>query len=261
MTWRLQILANNFVLEFNDVSVKYKTEQMDVLALSDFNLNVEENEFICVVGVSGCGKTTALTIAAGLTKPSSGYVKFKGKEIEGPDESRAVVWQSDAVFPWMTVQENIAFGPKSQKKSPSEVNSLVDQYLDLIGLQEFRQAWPKNLSGGMRKRVDLARAYASNPSMLLMDEPFGALDFMMKENLQEQLRKLFNLDKKTIIFITHDLEEALFLGDRVVVMTPRPGTIAKIVKSNFGEIRNSALRIQPDFIKMRVELRELMESK
>ncbi|MDA2962676.1 MAG: ABC transporter ATP-binding protein [Actinomycetota bacterium] len=248
-------------LEFNNVSVNFNTEQMDVLALSDFNLSVLENEFICIVGESGCGKTTALNVAAGLIQPTSGYIKFKGKEIKGPDASRAVVFQMDAVFPWMTVQENIAFGPKSQNKSQSEVNSLVDQYLNLIGLQEFKSAWPKNLSGGMRKRVDLARAYASNPSMLLMDEPFGALDFIMKENLQEQSRKLFNLDKKTIIFITHDLEEALFLGDRLVVMTSRPGTIAKIVKCDFGEERTFALRSQPEFINMRVELRKFMESK
>jgi len=255
------VLQNNLFLEFKGVSVKFNTEQMDLLALSDFNLSVSENEFICIVGESGCGKTTALNVAAGLIEPTSGYVMFKGKEISGPDESRAVVFQSDAGFPWMTVQENIAFGPKSQKKSQNEVNSLVDQYLNLIGLQEFRTAWPKNLSGGMRKRVDLARAYASNPSMLLMDEPFGALDFIMKENLQEQLRKLFNLDKKTIIFITHDLEEALFLGDRVVVMTSRPGTIAKIVKCDFGEERTFALRSKPEFINLRVELRKFMEGK
>lgn len=246
------------ILSFENINVEYEVEGTITKALSDFNLEIYPNELICLVGQSGCGKSTALNLAAGLLAPTSGKILMAGQPISGPDSSRAVVFQNDAVFPWMRVDQNIAFGPKAQGKSSSEVSSLVDQYLKLTGLQDFRHAWPMTLSGGMRKRVDLARAYAADPKVLLMDEPFGALDFLLKENLQEQLRKLRGIDKRTIFFITHDLEEALFLGDRVVVMTPRPGTIAKIVDCNFGEERTSSLRTSPDFVSLRRELREFI---
>lgn len=246
------------ILQFDNVQVTYKSDGNDTLALTDFNLDIFENEFICLVGQSGCGKSTALNLAAGLLFPTSGSALMNGSEIEGPDASRAVVFQSDAVFPWMKVEDNIAFGPKCQGKSQKEIDEVVDFYLEIIGLNDFRKAWPMALSGGMRKRVDLARAYASNPEVLLMDEPFGALDFLLKENLQESLRNLWKSNKKTIFFITHDLEEALFLGDRVVVMTPRPGKIATVVTVNFGTDRHSTLRTEPEFIEKRKQLREFM---
>jgi|LauGreDrversion4_2_1035121.scaffolds.fasta_scaffold190702_1 NitT/TauT family transport system ATP-binding protein len=246
------------ILSFKDVNVQFSAEGALTHALSEFNLDIYANEFICLVGQSGCGKSTALNLAAGLLTPTSGEVYMDGQIINGPDSTRAVVFQNDAVFPWMRVEQNIGFGPKSQGKSNAEVSDLVNQYLQLTGLQEFRHAWPMTLSGGMRKRVDLARAYAADPKILLMDEPFGALDFLLKENLQEQLRKLRGIDKRTIFFITHDLEEALFLGDRVVVMTPRPGTIAKIVECDFGEERTSALRTSSSFVSLRRELREFI---
>lgn len=246
------------ILSFENINVEYEVEGTITRALSDFSLDIFPNELICLVGQSGCGKSTALNLAAGLLTQTSGKILMNGQPISGPDSSRAVVFQNDAVFPWMRVDQNIAFGPKSQGKSSSEVSALVDQYLGLTGLQDFRHAWPMTLSGGMRKRVDLARAYAADPKILLMDEPFGALDFILKENLQEQLRKLRGIDRRTIFFITHDLEEALFLGDRVVVMTPRPGTIAKIVDCNFGEERTSSLRTSSDFVSLRRELREFI---
>jgi len=246
------------ILSFENINVEYEVEGTITKALRDFSLEIYPNELICLVGQSGCGKSTALNLAAGLLTPTSGKILMHGQQISGPDSSRAVVFQNDAVFPWMRVEQNIAFGPKSQGKSSSEVSALVDQYLELTGLKDFRHAWPMTLSGGMRKRVDLARAYAADPKILLMDEPFGALDFLLKENLQEQLRKLRGIDKRTIFFITHDLEEALFLGDRVVVMTPRPGTIAKIVDCNFGEERTSSLRTSSDFVSLRRELREFI---
>jgi NitT/TauT family transport system ATP-binding protein len=246
------------ILSFENINVEYEVEGTITKALSNFSLDIFPNELICLVGQSGCGKSTALNLAAGLLTQTSGRILMNGQPISGPDSSRAVVFQNDAVFPWMRVDQNIAFGPKSQGKSSSEVSALVDQYLGLTGLQDFRHAWPMTLSGGMRKRVDLARAYAADPKILLMDEPFGALDFILKENLQEQLRKLRGIDRRTIFFITHDLEEALFLGDRVVVMTPRPGTIAKIVDCNFGEERSSSLRTSSDFVSLRRELREFI---
>lgn len=246
------------ILSFENINVEYEVEGTITRALSDFSLDIFPNELICLVGQSGCGKSTALNLAAGLLTQTSGKILMNGQPISGPDSSRAVVFQNDAVFPWMRVDQNIAFGPKSQGKCSSEVSALVNQYLGLTGLQDFRHAWPMTLSGGMRKRVDLARAYAADPKILLMDEPFGALDFILKENLQEQLRKLRGIDRRTIFFITHDLEEALFLGDRVVVMTPRPGTIAKIVDCNFGEERTSSLRTSSDFVSLRRELREFI---
>jgi NitT/TauT family transport system ATP-binding protein len=244
------------ILSFENINVEYEVEGTVTKALSDFSLEIYPNELICLVGQSGCGKSTALNLAAGLLTPTSGKILMDGQPILGPDSSRAVVFQNDAVFPWMRVEQNIAFGPTAQGKSSSQVSELVDQYLELTGLKDFRNAWPMTLSGGMRKRVDLARAYAADPKILLMDEPFGALDFLLKENLQEQLRKLRGIDKRTIFFITHDLEEALFLGDRVVVMTPRPGTIAKIVECNFGDNRTSSLRTSSEFVSLRRELRE-----
>jgi NitT/TauT family transport system ATP-binding protein len=246
------------ILSFEKINVEYEVEGSFTKALSEFDLDIFPNELICLVGQSGCGKSTALNLAAGLLKPNSGKILMDGVPVSEPDSSRAVVFQNDAVFPWMRVDENIAFGPRSQGKSSSDVSALVDKYLEMTGLQDFRHAWPMTLSGGMRKRVDLARAYASDPKILLMDEPFGALDFLLKENLQEQLRKLRGIDKRTIFFITHDLEEALFLGDRVVVMTPRPGTIAKIVNCDFGEERTSSLRTRGDFVALRRELREFI---
>jgi len=251
-------MTSSPILSFENINVEYEVEGTITKALSNFSLDIFPNELICLVGQSGCGKSTALNLAAGLLTQTSGRILMNGQPISGPDSSRAVVFQNDAVFPWMRVDQNIAFGPKSQGKSSSEVSALVDQYLGLTGLQDFRHAWPMTLSGGMRKRVDLARAYAADPKILLMDEPFGALDFILKENLQEQLRKLRGIDRRTIFFITHDLEEALFLGDRVVVMTPRPGTIAKIVDCNFGEERSSSLRTSSDFVSLRRELREFI---
>lgn len=246
------------ILSFEDVSVEYISDRATTLALYNFNLDIFENEFICLVGQSGCGKSTALNLAAGLITPSKGIVRMNGDEITGPSKTRAVVFQSDAVFPWMSVEENIAFGPKAQGKSQDEIQSIVNDCLEMIGLTEFRNAWPMSLSGGMRKRVDLARAYASNPKILLMDEPFGALDFLLKEKMQEQLRDNWFKNRKTIFFITHDLEEALFLGSQVIIMTPRPGKIAETVTTNFGEQRLNQLRTEPHFIKMRRELRDLI---
>lgn len=246
------------LLKFEDVEVVYKTDTLETLALTDFTLDIHENEFVCLVGSSGCGKSTALNLSAGLLFPTSGIVEMEGREVTGPDATRAVVFQGDAVFPWMKVEQNIAFGPESQGKTKQEVAELVDMYLGVTGLTEFRTAWPNSLSGGMRKRVDLARAYASDPKVLLMDEPFGALDILLKENLQHALRELWRNKRKTIFFITHDLEEALFLGDRVVVMTPRPGRIAKVVDVNFGVDRKNDLRTEPRFIEMRRELRAIM---
>ena len=209
-------------IEIQDLSVRYDEGDQTVLALDRINLTVRRNEFVCVMGPSGCGKTTLLYVIAGIVRPSSGSVLVEGEPVDRPGPDRAVVFQEDAVFPWMTVEQNIGYSLRMRGRPKEEIRAVVDRHVELVGLQEFRRAWPRQLSGGMKKRVDLARGYAANPKVLLMDEPFGALDIETKERLQEELHSLWLVAPRTIVFITHDLEEALFLGDRVILLSPRP---------------------------------------
>jgi NitT/TauT family transport system ATP-binding protein len=232
----------------DSVSVRFDGDDADVLALDNIDLQVGANEFVCVMGPSGCGKTTILNTIAGFVKPTSGKVEVGGRLVTQPGPDRAVVFQEDAVFPWMTVEENIGFSQRVSGKSKSEIAAAVDRYIELVDLEDFRTAWPKQLSGGMKKRVDLARGYAANPEVLLLDEPFGALDIMTKEYLQEALHNLWLAAPRTIVFITHDLEEALFLGDRVVIMTPRPGKIDRIYEPNFPKPRDMSFKIDERYI-------------
>jgi NitT/TauT family transport system ATP-binding protein len=239
----------------DSVSVHFQTEDYEVVALDNINLQVQENEFVCIMGPSGCGKTTILNLIAGFVRPTSGRVEIGGRPVIKPGPDRAVVFQDDAVFPWMTVEENIGFSQRVQGKSEREIKETTDRYVELVGLQEFRKAWPKQLSGGMKKRVDLARGYAANPEVLLLDEPFGALDIMTKEYLQEELHKVWLAAPRTIIFVTHDLEEALFLGDRVIVMTPRPGRIDSIYELNFPKPRDMSFKIEEQYEEVLREVR------
>ncbi|MFC5465560.1 ABC transporter ATP-binding protein [Lederbergia graminis] len=248
------------LIEINDLSVEFQTSTNDkVIALNKVNLTVHKNEFICVMGPSGCGKTTLLNTIAGMQNITSGSITIGGKNIEKPSPERAVVFQNDAVFPWMTVEENIGFSLKMQKKSKQEIQQTVNQFLHLVKLEDFRHAWPKQLSGGMRKRVDIARAYAANPKVLLLDEPFGPLDIMTKEHLQEELRRLWMQAPRTVIFITHDLEEALFLGDRIVVMTPRPGKIHSVYKPNFPKNRDMSIKTSSAFVDFRKRIHAILK--
>jgi NitT/TauT family transport system ATP-binding protein len=240
----------------NSVSVRFQTEDGEVLALDNINLHVKENEFLCIMGPSGCGKTTILNLIAGFVKPTAGSVKIGGRTVTRPGPDRAVVFQDDAVFPWMTVEENIGFSQQVRGKSRQEVKAITDRYIELVGLQEFRTAWPKQLSGGMKKRVDLARGYAADPEVLLLDEPFGALDIMTKEYLQVELHKLWLAAPRTIVFVTHDLEEALFLGDRVVIMTPRPGRIASTYEPGFPKPRDMSFKIEKPYEERLREMRK-----
>ena len=220
------------IIKVNNLDVEFKTDNQTIKALDKINLDVLKNEFICIMGISGCGKTTLLNAIAGFIEPNHGEILLKGNKIEGPGPDRADVFQDDAVFPWMNVEDNVSYSHRVKNNYNNEQKKLVDKYINLVGLNDFRKAWPKQLSGGMRKRVDLARGYAAEPEVLLMDEPFGALDVMTKEKLQEELHKLWVNNPKTIIFITHDVEEAVFLGNRVVLMTPRPGKIDLVIEPN-----------------------------
>ena len=198
------------------------------LALDDISLEIPPSSFVSLVGPSGCGKSTLLRVFAGLILPTSGEAALMGEPIRGPDARKGMVFQEDAVFPWLTVQKNVEFGPQVRGVGAAERHRIAHNWIELVGLSGFEKAYPRELSGGMRKRVDLARVYASDPEVLLMDEPFGALDALTKLRLQDELLRLWEQSRKTVVFVTHDLDEAVYLSDTVVVMAARPGRIASI---------------------------------
>jgi NitT/TauT family transport system ATP-binding protein len=245
-------------IEVVNLSVRYQARGGEVVALDRINLKVRENEFISIMGPSGCGKTTLLNAIAGITPPTSGQVFVDDRPVCEPGPDRAVLFQDDAVFPWMSVEDNISYSPRMRGKSRNEIKAVVDQYVRLVGLADFRLAWPRQLSGGMKKRVDLARCYAADPVVLLMDEPFGALDLLTKERLQEELHKLWLQAPRTAIFITHDPDEALFLGERVILMSPRPGRIVEEYRPNFPAPRDMSIKTTPEFIAYLKRLRSAL---
>ncbi|TQJ31499.1 ABC transporter ATP-binding protein [Microbacterium sp. SLBN-146] len=238
----------------NRVSKVFATARKRTVALNETTLEISTNETVCIVGPSGCGKTTLLNLIAGFIAPTSGTITVDGRSVKGPGSDRAVVFQSDAVFPWLTVADNVSYGMRMQGVPAAERRSRTDHYLELVGLADFRKAYPKELSGGMRKRVDLARAYASGPGVLLLDEPFGALDLFTKEAMWLALAGVIAAEPKTSVFVTHDIEEALFLGDRVVVMTPRPARVHSILDIPFGADRDLALRATTEFQSLRNQI-------
>ena len=238
------------------VGLTYAGLAGSVRALDDISLNVEPGEFVSVIGPSGCGKTTLMNIVAGFLEPSQGRVLIDEEQVRGPGPDRCVVFQQYAVFPWLTVRENIEFGLKLQAnyKPPEERRAIADHFIELVGLNEFTAALPKELSGGMKQRVAIARAYAVNPQVLLMDEPFGALDAQTRQFMQESLLDIWQKEKKTVIFITHGVEEAIFLSSRIVVMTTRPGQIREVVPVEIPYPRQADLKTAPPFIKLRAQI-------
>lgn len=236
------------------VSKVFVSRKKRVVALNETDLTIGQHETVCIVGPSGCGKTTLLNLIAGFDSPSSGEIRVGGSIVTGPSAQRAVVFQTDAVFPWLTVAGNVGFGPSAQGSATPVGQERVRRFLSLVGLDDFAKAYPKELSGGMRKRVDLARAYASNPDVLLMDEPFGALDLFTKEAMWLALKRVAEVEPKTIVFVTHDIEEALFLGDRVIVMTPRPARVHSVIPVPFGQHRSLDLRADPQFQALRMSI-------
>ncbi len=211
----------------NNVQKVFKTPGKDVIALKDINLEIKQGEFVCLLGPSGCGKSTLLNAVAGFALPSSGAITVEGKLITGPGPDRGMVFQEYALFPWMTVAQNIAFGMEVQKKDKAEIDLTVNQLLEMLHLNDFRDRFPKDLSGGMRQRVAIARILALDSPIMLMDEPFGALDALTRRNLQDELLRIWNKLGKTILFVTHSIEESIYLADRIVVMTYRPGTVKR----------------------------------
>lgn len=247
-------------IDFAELSVVFPTNGGEVIALDRIRLSVEENEFVCIMGPSGCGKTTLLNLIAGVVTPTRGRIEVGGAPVSGPGPDRAVVFQADAVFPWMTVEQNIGYSLRVRGRPAAEIEATVGHYAKLVGLQDFRKAWPRQLSGGMKKRVDLARAYAADPEVLLMDEPFGALDIMTKEHLQEELHRLWMTAPRTVVFITHDLDEALYLGDRVIVMSPRPGRIAAEYRPQLPAERDMSIKTTPAYVELAREIRQTLQS-
>ena len=214
------------ILDIQGVDKTYTLGDQRIEALRGANLTVHKGEFVCLIGASGCGKSTLLRIVAGFEKPSAGKALMWSKPIAEPGPDRGMVFQDYGLFPWLTVRENIAFGPKSRGLGQAEVRDIVERFVSLVGLTRFADAHPHQLSGGMKQRVAIARVLANDAEVVLMDEPFGALDAMTRERLQDELLDLWQRTGLTVLFVTHSIEEAIFLADRVVVMEPGPGRIA-----------------------------------
>ncbi|WP_433831916.1 ABC transporter ATP-binding protein [Actinoplanes sp. CA-015351] len=220
-------------------------------ALGDVSIEFGDSEFVTIVGPSGCGKTTLMNILAGLQTPTSGCALVDGAPITGPGPDRGVIFQQYALFPWLTVRENVEFGLRNAHVRKRERREIAQKYIELVGLERFADALPKTLSGGMKQRVAIARAYAVDPSILLMDEPFGAVDALTRVRLQEQLLDTWTQDRRTVVFITHDVDEAVFLANRVVVMAAGPGRIAEIIDVDLPYPRTEELRLSPAFTALR----------
>lgn len=227
-------------LEIRGLHMAFKTEESEVRVLEDIGLEVREGEFVCILGPSGCGKSTLLNIVAGFLAPTSGSVRIDGEEVRGPDPRRIFVFQERGVFPWLTVQGNIGFG---LGRLPSEDRRRrIARYIKLVGLEGFEKAYPHELSGGMKQRVEVARALAVDPDMLYLDEPFGALDSITRLVMRGELLRIWRAEQKTILFVTHDIEESVQLADRVVVLTARPARIRRIVDIDLPHPRDLSSR-------------------
>ena len=226
----------------------------EMVALNGVSLDIMDNEFICVVGPSGCGKSTLLNIIAGLTEPTSGKVYCDGKEVTGTGTERGVVFQQYALFPWLTVKKNVMFALEMRGIKGKEAEEEAMKYLEMVDLAKFADSYPKELSGGMKQRVAIARAYAADPEVLLMDEPFGALDAQTRTQLQSELLDTWQKKKKTCFFITHDVDEAIILGQKCIIMSARTGRIKEIVDINIPYPRTQETKMTPEFMELKNQI-------
>ncbi|EMI56235.1 ABC transporter ATP-binding protein [Rhodopirellula sallentina] len=241
-------------IEFRDIDLHFTAEDGSVIQVLDsVNLNIREGEFVCIVGPSGCGKSTLLNIACGFLKPSSGQVLIDEVPVVRPNRRRVFIFQDNSVFPWLTVSQNIGFGLADV--SPIEKEKTVQRYIEMIGLSGFEHAYPRELSGGMKQRVEIARALASGPDILFMDEPLGALDWLTRLKMRADLVDIWRQEKKTILFVTHDVEESVQLADRVVVLSDRPAAIRAVVDVNLPRPRNLD---DPEYLRIRDEIFDWM---
>ncbi|MDO8649607.1 MAG: ABC transporter ATP-binding protein [Candidatus Peregrinibacteria bacterium] len=247
------------MLELSHVSKGFRAQDGTMVeAVQDVSMTIKEKEFVSIVGPSGCGKTTLLRMIAGLETSEASSIRFNGHPVNVPDRERGMVFQSFALFPWLNVYDNIASGLRFAGRSDEEVSKTVSRYLGLTGLEAFSKAYPMTLSGGMRQRVAIARTLANDPKVILMDEPFGSLDSQTRSQMQEFLADLWEKDSKMVIFVTHDIEEAVFLSDRVFLMSPRPGRIKKEFIIPFGVSRPRELKFSDDFFALKKEIMRLI---
>lgn len=229
-----------------------------VTAIDHVNLEVKDGEFVMIVGPSGCGKTTLINILGGLNTPSSGQVLLDGRPVEGPGADRGMVFQGYSLFPWLSVQKNVEFGLKMKKVPKDERAQIAKKYIELVGLTGFEQALPKQLSGGMKQRVAIARTLANEPEILLMDEPFGALDAQTRVVMQELLADISKKTKTTILFITHDIDEAVLLGDRIYVMSRRPGTVRAVLDVDLPGERTHESLVLLEFLQIKKQIMDML---
>jgi len=247
-------------IRFDRVSVDFPTASGPMRVVDDVSFEIRNGEFVSIIGPSGCGKTTMMSMVAGFLKPSRGQVTLDGKPIAGPGPERGVIFQEYGVFPWLTVEQNIGFGLtlSANRVSERERSQIAGRYMKLMGLSDFAKAFPKTLSGGMRQRLAIARAYAVKPEFLLMDEPFGALDAQTRSNMQDLLLQVLQAEGKTVMLITHSVEEAIYLSSRIIVATARPARIREIVEVPFAYPRDEALHERPEFGELRSRIRDLV---
>ena len=243
--------ARDIKLHIDNVRKVFNTRNGEMVALNGVTLDIHENEFICVVGPSGCGKSTLLNIIAGLSEPTSGAVYCDGKKVTGTGTERGVVFQQYALFPWLTVKKNVRFALEMRGVKGAEADELAMEYLEKVDLAKFADHYPKELSGGMKQRVAIARAYAAEPEVLLMDEPFGALDAQTRTQLQSELLETWEKDRKTCFFITHDVDEAIILAQKVIIMSARPGRIKEIVDITIPYPRTQETKMSPEFLELK----------
>lgn len=249
-------------IRFQEVTKTFERNGETFVAVDRLSFAVNDGEFVSILGPSGCGKTTLISMVAGFARPDNGRVCVDGSDVTDPSPSRGVVFQQYAIFPWLTVAENIAFGLnlKANRRYAPEINEIVTRYVTLMGLQGFEKSLPKTLSGGMKQRVAIARASACNPDILLLDEPFAALDSQTREFMQELLQSIQLTERKTAMFVTHSVEEAIFLSNRIVVLNGRPGRIDEIVTVDLPTPRPPDTRLNSRFIELRRHIERMMRS-
>lgn len=253
-----RIYQREVILEVKKLSKLFSTPQGETEALRDINFKVHRREFVCVIGPSGCGKSTLIRILAGLESHSSGEVLLDGKPVTGPGRDRGMVFQGYSLFPWLTVKRNVMFGPEMSGSSRTTAESHAREWLDLVGLTKFADAYPHQLSGGMRQRVAIARALVNEPRIMLMDEPFGALDAQTRAKMQVHLLDIWKNIDITVLFITHDLDEAIYLADRILVLKPHPGEVLEVIEVPVPRPRSTAQLSSLEFQATKARLEELI---